>query len=81
MVFIDGSNFCHSLKQVRSSLQIDLQYLINKFVGNRNLIRVYYYNAPVNQSEVPEQYKSQQAFFIMLKKSVNYLEIKLGKLE
>lgn len=81
MVFIDGSNFYHSLKLVRSSPQIDFQYLINKLVGIRNLIRIYYYNSPVNQSDVPEQYKSQQAFFTMLKKSVDYLEIRLGKLE
>jgi len=80
MVFIDGSNFYFSLKKVRGSAKIDFQYLIKKLVGIRNLIRVYYYNAPVNQFEVPEQYKNQQAFFVMLKKSVDYLEIKLGKL-
>ena len=46
----------------------------------RELVRTYYYNAPVNQKERPEQYKKQQAFFAKLKRNVDYLEIRLGKL-
>jgi uncharacterized LabA/DUF88 family protein len=81
MIFIDGSNFYHSLKSTRSTAQIDFKYLIEKLTGDRTLVRAYYYNSPVNQVDDLEKYKRQQSFFTMLKKSVDYLEIKLGRLE
>jgi len=81
MFFIDGSNLYHSLKSARGHARIDFKFLIDKLVADRHLIRVYYYNSPVNQREEPEKYKAQQRFFGKLKKTVDYLEIKFGRLE
>lgn len=82
MIFIDGSNFYHGLKECRGKANIDFAHLIKKLAqADRDLVRVYYYNAPVNRGEVPEKkYKSQQRFFAGLQ-ALDYLELKLGYLE
>jgi uncharacterized LabA/DUF88 family protein len=81
MVFIDGSNFYHSLMEKYNRANIDFKHLVDSLVGSdRNLVRVYYYNAPVNQKEVPDQYKAQQKFFQKLR-NLDYFEIRLGRLE
>jgi uncharacterized LabA/DUF88 family protein len=79
MVFIDGSNFYHALKQVRGNARIDFAHLVREILGTRPLVRVYYYNAPVNQKEVPEQYSRQQSFFASIQ-ALDYFELKLGEL-
>ena len=80
IVFIDGSNFYFALKSTRGSANIDFAYLVRQIVGpERELVRVYYYNAPVNREEVPDQYKSQQKFFAALQ-ALDFFEVKLGYL-
>jgi len=80
MIFVDGSNFYHALKAKTGSAQLDFGHLIAELVGpNRELARVYYYNAPVNAQEVPAQHRRQQAFFGALKR-IPYFEVKLGRL-
>jgi len=80
MVFIDGSNFYHALKQYRTNPRIDFGHMITQVVGpDRVLVRTYYYNVPVNAGEVPEQYKRQQKFFASLN-ALDYFEVKLGRL-
>jgi uncharacterized LabA/DUF88 family protein len=79
MVFIDGSNFYHALKQARGDAKIDFAYLVKQIVGQRRLMRAYYYNAPVNRNEVPEQYKRQQRFFAGIQ-ALDYFELRLGEL-
>lgn len=79
MVYIDGSNLYHSLKEAVGRTDIDFQKLCAKLAGDRRLIRVYYYNAPVDQTKEPQRYKDQQRFFNALK-DVPYLELRLGRL-
>jgi len=80
VVFIDGSNFYHALKSTVQTAQVDFQTIVSHLVGpDRNLVRVYYYNAPVNATEVPDQYKRQQRFFDRLRK-LDFFEIRLGRL-
>lgn len=79
VIFIDGSNFYHGLKSNHSKTTIDFEKLANKLSQGRKLIRTYYYNAPVNQSEEPARYQSQQKFFSFLHR-VPYLETTLGRL-
>ncbi len=80
MVFIDGSNLYHALKAVLGKANIDFKHLVQALVGpDRELARVYYYNAPVNAQEVPDQYKKQQSFFSGIKR-LPYFELKLGRL-
>ncbi len=81
MIFIDGSNFYHNLKQGFHKTQIDFSKLINKLTGpNRELVRTYYYNAPVDRKVNEEEYKKQQKFFEAIKK-IDSFEVKLGRLQ
>ncbi len=79
MVFIDGSNLYHSLKNHFYRTDIDIGKFCRKMLGRRSLIRIYYYNARVGRKEEPERYKKQQAFFEGVN-AVPYTELRLGRL-
>ena len=67
-IFIDGSNFYHSSKKLDVIDKINFQKLINELVGNRELIKVFYYNSPLDISINPKIYWKQQKFFNMLRR-------------
>lgn len=46
IVFIDGNNLYHRLKDSGWKTWIDVGHLARKIVGNRLLVQIYYYNAP-----------------------------------
>lgn len=79
MIFIDGSNMYHSLKDNFHRTDIDLQEFCDKLLEKRRLVRIYYYNAAVGRREEPERYIHQQAFFNSVK-MIPYLELRLGRL-
>ena len=73
MIFIDGSNFYHgllSLDHKKFKVSEFNFYKLGKILcgEKRELIRIYYYNAPLNQEDNKEKYKAQQRFFERLKK-------------
>ena len=79
MIFIDGSNLYHSLKNFFKRTDIDIGRLGNKLLDRRRLIRVYYYNAKVGLKEEPQRYRDQQAFFASVS-AIPYCELRLGRL-
>ena len=80
MVYIDGSNLYHSLKHAEGRTRLDLSKFSKKLVGpDRQLVRTYYYNAPLDHKKQPEQYRSQQKFFDALRR-IEYFEVRLGRL-
>ncbi len=79
MIFIDGSNLYHSLKNHFGRTDLDIGKFCRKLLGRRRLIRIYYYNARVGQKEEPERYKQQQAFFASVN-AIPYSELRLGRL-
>ena len=79
MVFIDGSNLYHSLKNHFNRTDLDIGIFCRRLLGRRRLIRIYYYNAKVGLKEEPERYRKQQAFFTSVN-SVPYSELRLGRL-
>ena len=76
-IFIDGSNFYKVLKYNKGRANIDFQKLAQKLVGNRRLLRVYYYTATVDQFSVPQLFKEQQKFLTKLY-HLPYFEVRLG---
>jgi len=70
-VFIDGSNFYYGLKSLNlNNKKLDFFKLGELLAGKkRKLVRVYYYNAPLDQAMNKEKYKAQQRFFEELKKT------------
>ncbi len=79
MIFIDGSNLYHSLKNHFGRTDLDIGKFCRKLVERRQLVRIYYYNAKVGQKEEPERYKHQQAFFASVNE-IPYCEMRLGRL-
>ena len=80
MVFIDGSNFYHGLKENCGKASIDLLKFGRKVTGeDRDLVRIKYYNSPVHQEDDPQQYRRQQKFFERLRKTPG-LDFYLGRL-
>jgi len=80
MIFIDGNNLYHSLKHVIGRTNLDFQQFAQRLINGRQLIRVYYYNAPLNREDDEEKYRMQQSFFDSLD-TVPYLTKKFGRLE
>ncbi len=80
MIFIDGNNLYHSLKHVIGKTNMDFKKFADKLVQDRQLIRVYYYNAPLNRDDDEEKFRMQQSFFDSLD-TVPYLTKKFGRLE
>lgn len=79
MVFIDGSNLYHSLKNIFGRTDLDIGRFCQKLLNRRRLVRIYYYNAKVGIREEPERYKHQQKFFAGVN-AIPYLELRLGRL-
>lgn len=46
IVFIDGNNLYHCLKEKEWRTWTDIGLLAKRLVGNRSLVHIYYYNAP-----------------------------------
>ena len=79
-IFIDGNNFYYGLKDHNLSTHINFEKLGVKLCSNYGeLMRIYYYNAPVDQFKEPDSYRSQQKFFDKLYRTP-YLEVRLGRL-
>jgi uncharacterized LabA/DUF88 family protein len=79
MIFIDGSNLYHSLKNFFKRTDIDIGKLSNKLLDKRRLVRIYYYNAKVGLKEEPQRHRDQQAFFASVN-AIPYSELRLGRL-
>ena len=79
MIFIDGSNLYHSLKNYFKRTDLDIGKFCRRIIQKRQLIRIYYYNARVGQKQEPELYKQQEAFFSGIN-SIPYTELRLGRL-
>jgi len=70
IVFIDGSNLYHLVKRLcpdKKQIKFNFNRFLKNIVGERNLVKVYYYNCPLDISNNFEGYKSQQRFFQKLK--------------
>lgn len=80
MIFIDGSNFYHSLRKNFNTTKIDFEKFCNHLTKNGDLIIIFYYTAPVHQKDDPAAYQSQQKFLSKLN-YVKRMKIFLGRLE
>ena len=75
-IFIDGSNHYHIIKDMFNSkispINFDFDKFIKNLVGNRKLVRTYYYTAPLDITLDSETYMKQQRFFEKLRKIQNF---------
>jgi uncharacterized protein (TIGR00288 family) len=80
IIFVDGSNYYHSLKKAFNKTKINFQKLSNYLSINYNLVQIYFYSAPLLWQEMPKQYSKQQKYFEKIK-LVKRLKLILGRLE
>jgi uncharacterized LabA/DUF88 family protein len=81
MIFIDGSNMYYNMMKNFGKASLNYRKFSIKLTGeNRELIRTYYYNCPLDQNENPASYKLQQKFFNNLYNTPD-LEVRLGRLQ
>lgn len=75
MIFIDGSNLYHITKNLlpdKKPNDLDFKKFIQEILGKRKLVRVYYYNCPLDVSRDYDAYVKQQKFFEKIKKIENF---------
>ncbi len=65
IILIDGSNFYYST--AKKGLRVNFQDLIHELVGDRSLVNVYYYVAPLDIEADQEKYWSHQRFLNKLR--------------
>ena len=80
IIFIDGSNFYHSLKSSFSRVNLDIELFCNYLVNNNDLIQINYYTATLNQLDNELEYSRQQKYFNYLSK-IKRLCLYFGRLE
>lgn len=80
MIFIDGSNLYHNLMSYCGKASLNYELFAKKLTGNREHVRTYYYNCPLDQTNNQQAYKSQQRFFNNLHNTPD-LEVRLGRLQ
>lgn len=81
VIFIDGSNFYHGIRDnLGKDANIDFERFGKLLTGERKLVRTYYYNAPVRKEDGEDRYKRQQKFLQKLE-TLSYFTVKLGRLE
>ena len=75
VVFIDGSNQYHITKDMfsdKSLRSFSFEKFIGEIVDGRELIRVYYYTAPLDRKKDEKTYIKQQKFFEKLRNISNF---------
>jgi uncharacterized LabA/DUF88 family protein len=78
-LFIDGSNLYNGMKENLENTRINFQEFIRQLVGERFLIRAYYYNATLTEDYDSDLREGQQRFFESLRR-IPYVTVRLGKL-
>jgi len=75
IIFIDGSNHYHIVKDMfstKKSMDFNFERFVKYIVGERKLIRVYYYTAPLDRKKDEKTYVKQQKFFEKLRRIPNF---------
>lgn len=78
-IFIDGSNLYNGMRDNVASTRVNLQELIKQLKGDRELVRTYYYNAPLTEDYESDLREGQQRFFESLRR-IPYVTVRLGRL-
>jgi len=75
MIFIDGSNLYHITKALlpdKKPNDFNFEKFVKYLAGDRNLIRTYYYNVPLDIMRNLNAYMKQQKFFDKIQRIPNF---------
>lgn len=79
-IFIDGNNLYHGMRTDFGRTDLNFEIFADMLCGERRLVRVHYYNAPISENQYPVQFQTQQRFFDRLRETP-YFRVILGRLE
>ncbi len=86
MIFLDAEYIVQKmreLKGVRKTIRrrdIRWDNIVKWIAGRAKLIRCYYYSSEFSKNENPQTYSEQQEYFLNLKSTIPYFDIRLGRL-
>tara|TARA_Y100000310_G_scaffold344591_1_gene458182 strand:- start:9771 stop:10364 length:594 start_codon:yes stop_codon:yes gene_type:complete len=84
ILFIDGSNFYYGLKSIYGNSKelsnFNFKKLGKILAEGRELLEIFYYNAPLDYTKSPEKYAKQQKFFEKIK-STGKVKLILSRLQ
>jgi uncharacterized LabA/DUF88 family protein len=80
-LFVDGSNFCHGLKQNRMYGDFSYESFFEALSEKFAIMKSYYYDAVKNIEIEPDQYSRQQRFHARLSKGIPNVVIQTRKLK
>ncbi len=84
ILFVDGNNFYYGLKYIygdsKNLSDFNFEKLGRNISSNGELLRVFYYNAPLHINENEGKYWKQQRFFDKLRKEKK-IELRLSRLQ
>ena len=78
-VFIDGSNLYNGMRDNLSNTRVNLKTFVKQLTGERDVMRTYYYNAPLTDDYESDLREGQQRFFESLRR-IPYVTVRLGRL-
>ncbi|MEE9519338.1 MAG: NYN domain-containing protein, partial [bacterium] len=78
VVFIDGSNFYHGLHGAFGKANVEYHQLGRLLAGQRELVQVYYYVAPLNENMGKDNFINQQRFLEHLRRTPK-VTVRLGR--
>jgi len=62
IIFIDGSNLYHSLRNSFGSARIDFEKFCTLVGGGKKIMKIYYYTSPVSRLDEPESTRLNRSF-------------------
>jgi uncharacterized LabA/DUF88 family protein len=75
MIFIDGSNLYHNIKNLfpnKKPFDFSFEKFVRNIAANKELLKTYYYNVPLDIMQDKEKYMKQQRFFDKIKRITNF---------
>lgn len=78
-VFIDGSNLYNGMRENLANTRFNLAELVRQLRRDRELVRTYYYNAPLTDDYESELREGQHRFFDSLRR-IPFVTVRLGRL-
>jgi len=75
IIFIDGSNLYHLVKKLvpeKKPNDFDFEKFTKFLAVDRKLVRIYYYNCPLDRKKDEEAYIKQQKFFDKIQRIPNF---------
>jgi uncharacterized LabA/DUF88 family protein len=78
-IFIDGSNLYNGMRENLHNTRVNLTELITQLRNGRDLVRCYYYNAPLTDDYDEDLRDGQHRFFESLRR-IPFVTVRLGRL-